>query len=560
MELLLGLRRVAAYDNNPVLKHLHLLFLFCVTFTSALALDPERIVVVANSKDSDSVKIAEHYLKARSIPKENLFLVECSKGETISWDDFVSTIFNPLRRELFKANWIEGSISEQKDADGRLNVASLGNRMDFLVVCRIPLRISNDKARLDRDKTDQLQAQFKVNQGAVDAELSLLAVPATPTIGFVPNPLFGQAKPSSLALQQVVKVARLDGPSMEDAMALVDRAIEAEEKGLRGRAYIDLGGPHQKGDEWIESAGKRLEALDYPSTWNRAPAAIGYKERFDAPAFYFGWWKADIQGPVKERNFEFPPGALGWHLHSFSATSIRMMHKRWTGPLVARGLTATVGNVYEPYLELTHRPQGFVEALVNGMSAGDAAYYALPVLSWMAIFVGDPLYQPFKVSLESQLESLDVTDDLSQYVVIREMNRLRLQEGKNLAFAYGKKEFHSAPGLALGFELAKLSSEDGDNAEAVKFLSMAAVVPRYSPDQQGLAFNVAEFLWGINEHELAFKIMKALSISGLPESAIRDYYPKGVQWAKSLRQRREAKEWSAELTAIKERDAAKKKK
>lgn len=529
--------------------------LYVASIVSVLGLDPKRIVVVANSADPESVEIAEHYLKMREVPKENLLLVECSKAETISWNDFISTIFNPLRRQLFEANWIEGSISEQTDADGRLNIASLGSRMDFLVLCRIPLRIKNDKERSTRDDTEQLQPQFKVNQGSVDAELALLAIPNTPTIGFVPNPLFGKAKPPAITLQQVVRIARLDGPSAKAAMGLVDRAIEAEKKGLRGRAYIDLGGPHQKGDEWIESAGKRIEALDFPSTWNREPAAISYKERFDAPAFYFGWWKADIQGPVAERDFEFPPGALGWHLHSFSATTIRMMHKRWTGPLVARGLTATVGNVYEPYLELTHRPQVFVEALANGMSAGEAAYYSLPVLSWMAIFVGDPLYMPFKTNLESQLESLEATDDLSQYAVIREMNRLRLREGKNLAQTYGKRQFHSAPGLALGYELAKWASEDGDNTEAVKYLSMAAVLPRYSPDQQGLAFNVAEFLWSINERDLAFKVISALTISGLPDTAIKAYYPTAIKWAKILLKSDKLRTWTNKLNDLKQREA-----
>ena len=73
------------------------------------------------------------------------------------------------------------------------------------------------------------------------------------------------------------------------------------------------------------------------------------------------------------------------------------------GLLVACGVAATVGNVFEPYLQLTHRPDLLLRALVRGHNFGDAAYYALPVLSWQAIALGDPLYRPFRVTLDDQL-------------------------------------------------------------------------------------------------------------------------------------------------------------
>ena len=40
----------------------------------------------------------------------------------------------------------------------------------------------------------------------------------------------------------VMMVARLDGPSPEIAMRLVDQAMEAEREGLWGRAYFDSRG------------------------------------------------------------------------------------------------------------------------------------------------------------------------------------------------------------------------------------------------------------------------------------------------------------------------------
>ena len=47
---------------------------------------------------------------------------------------------------------------------------------------------------------------------------------------------------------------------------------------------------------------------------------------------------------------EFMPGAFAYHLHSFSATTLRSASQGWCGPLLAKGATCTMGCVYEPYL------------------------------------------------------------------------------------------------------------------------------------------------------------------------------------------------------------------
>ncbi len=526
----------------------------------AWALSPDRIVVVANQADEHSMTIARHYMEKRAIPEKNLILLETTTGEDITWEEFLETMFNPLREKLHADGWIEGSLGDSYDFEGRRKLVTLGGRLDFLVLCRMPLRIKNDQPRVDRAPAKPPQKQFLVNQGSTDGELALLAAPNTPTVSFVPNPLFGQLRPPSMILQQVIKVARLDGPSVAATMALVDHAIEAEEKGLRGRAYIDLGGPHKKGNDWMQEAGELLEGQDFPVTWNRVPAAIDFTERFDAPAFYFGWWKVNVTGPPRERDFRFPPGALGWHLHSYSANSLRRNNYRWSGPLVQRGITATVGNVYEPYLELTHHPHAFVKALLAGMSAGEAAYYSLPALSWMAVFIGDPLYQPFTVSEEAQLEMMKKSakpDDLAQYTVLREIERLKESLGLTPAIAYGEKEFNKAPGLALGYELALLNQQQGHVDEAVKSLAFASRLPPiFGANEQGLAYLSANLLWDLMAREDAFELMQSLMRSAIPDAARRAYLPTAISWARTLRKTGELAEWSAQQAEFEAQDRA----
>ena len=65
--------------------------------------------------------------------------------------------------------------------------------------------------------------------------------------------------------------------------------------------------------------------------------------------------------------------------------------------MLAKGAAATIGPVYEPYVQGFPLPEIFFGFLVEGyMSLGEAYLVSLPYISWQTILVGDPLYQPFK--------------------------------------------------------------------------------------------------------------------------------------------------------------------
>ena len=229
----------------------------------------------------------------------------------------------------------------------------------------------------------------------MDSELSLLAQNDYPINASIPNPLYGNDQPTDYARAQVVKVSRLDGPTVAQAAHLVDLAVEAERTGLLGRAYVDIAGPHENGNRWLETTASLINSTGLDLSVTRGPETMGVTARIDAPALYFGWYAPNLNGPFALPGFRFPPGAIAVHIHSYSAETLRSESERWCGPLVARGATATLGNVFEPYLEYLHRPEYFMEALARGYDLVDAAFYALPVLSWQAIVIGDPLYRPF---------------------------------------------------------------------------------------------------------------------------------------------------------------------
>lgn len=363
----------------------------------------ESVVVVANMNQSESVKLALHYLEQRKIPEKNLILLEAPESEIITWSQFIESIYNPLIDTLIEQGWIEALTSGLFDSHGRRRFAVTKHNISYLVICRgIPLKIKNDNERLANESMRHLTAEFKTNHSSLEAELSLLAVPQHPITGWVPNPLFKRDRPTYLENQLVIKVSRLDGPDLNSAMALVDNAIQAESSGLAGQAYIDRGRKHEIGDRWLKKIEEKISSMGYVLNVERSKKTFQSNAQFDEPALYFGWYANRVNGPFLKSDFHFPPGAIAVHIHSYSAETLRNPNKNWCAPLIAKGVTATLGNVYESYLEFTHHLDDFFEALSRDWTLGDAAYYALPTLSWQAVLIGDPLYRPFKVASNGQ--------------------------------------------------------------------------------------------------------------------------------------------------------------
>ena len=88
-----------------------------------------------------------------------------------------------------------------------------------------------------------------------------------------------------------------------------------------------------------------------------------------------------------------------------AAADIRNATKRWCGPILHKGAAATLGNVYEPFLQTTHRMEIFHDRLLKGFTLAEAAYMAMPTLSWQGIVLGDPLYRPFPTLKTPDLET-----------------------------------------------------------------------------------------------------------------------------------------------------------
>lgn len=491
---------------------------------AAEPVDPAaRVVVLASAGDPESVALARYYVAQRGIPPENIVALPMPATESITWREFVDQIHQPLQDELIRRGWIDALPSSLLDALGRKRYSMHGHRISYLVVCRgVPLRIYHDPTVVESKQLRQVGKQFQTNQGAVDSELSLLAQSGYGTLAQVPNPLYAKEAPSSFDEETVVRVSRLDGPTPEDARRLVQSALEGERQGLLGRYYVDLNGPHGDGDQWLRSARSQLDELGFDGDIEDTKETFPADARFDAPAVYFGWYAADLNGPMAREGFRFPPGAVALHIHSYSGHTLRSATSGWAGPLVARGVAATVANVFEPYLQLTHRPHLLLRALAQGKTFGEAAYYALPTLSWQAIAIGDPLYRPFRVALEQQLERAPQSSPaLASYGFIRRARQFERRGRSDEAVALLQRRMTEAPGLPLQLALARAQVAAGEKARAVATLELARFLKDYRSDNWPIGRRIARELVALDAAEPALVIYRALAAMGAPNAGTK---------------------------------------
>jgi uncharacterized protein (TIGR03790 family) len=358
--------------------------------TAPAPIPADQVAILYNSADPDSKTLAETYAQARAIPAANIIALPLSKAEEISRDEFNTSLLTPLRATFDKQQW--WTIGRVQDG----TVLASSSRIKVLVTMRgVPLKIARKAGPPLPPGQSPKSPVDGANEASVDAELALLSVRDLPIDGPARNPFFDNKTGIMEAnMPFMLLVGRIDGPDLATCKRMIQDAIDTEKTGLWGRAYYDLSEFHPDGDKWIRSAS--LAALDYGIPTEVHPWKETYPLNYpmrDA-ALYFGWYEWTACGPFT-RSGSLRKGSVAVHLHSFSASTVRSSTANWCGPLLSRGAAATVGNVYEPYLHLTHQLDAFQKALLTGSTLVEAAYSSIPALSWQAVVLGDPLYRPF---------------------------------------------------------------------------------------------------------------------------------------------------------------------
>jgi uncharacterized protein (TIGR03790 family) len=392
---------------------------------AAPALEPKDVFVVANRNVPESREVADHYLAKRTVPADNLILLDLPTGEDITRADYDAKLAGPLR-EALKGRKDAAKViltvygvplrvgRPEPTAEEKAELAKLAPDLDAArkAVAELEKDTAADPkelaaARAKRDALDRKRRALSHDESraSVDSELMLLWWDSYPLDRWVPNPLYFQASDRyRKAVPPVVLTARLDGPSPEIAKRLVDDAVAVEAKGLTGRVVIDARGNrfdpkgtdsgHGYGgyDESMRETARLFEKSALPVTLDDQGAVLPAGAATGV-AIYCGWYS--------HANFvdccEYVPGAVAWHLASSEAVTLRNpQSKVWCPNLLRKGVAATVGPVAEPYTVGFPKPAEFFGMLGTGEHTLVECYArSMLFCSWMTVLVGDPLYTPF---------------------------------------------------------------------------------------------------------------------------------------------------------------------
>ena len=391
----------------------------------AAAQSAANVLVIVNDASAASRRIGDYYTQKRVIPPANVIHVTAATTEEISRATYLTTLESPIIAALSRGN--------------------LQDRILYIVLTKgVPLRITGTSGRSGMT-------------ASVDSELTLLYRKMSGTFvtldGPVVNPYYAGARPDVHELfthtsHDIYLVTRLDGFTVEDAMALVDRSLAAT--GTSGTIVLDQrGGAAGQGNEWLASAAARLRGMNRGDrVFLETPDA---RAGADIPRLgYFSWGSIDSTQTARIPPGTFAPGALASMFLSTDARTMVEPPATWkpggvgsmyagstqslTGDLVRAGATGAAGQVAEPYLDGAVRPDILFPAYVSGLNLAEAFYRAIPSLSWQTVVLGDPLCAPFRTSGVPVAELDPPLDPETDLPMLFSERRLRTMEpGATLA-------------------------------------------------------------------------------------------------------------------------------
>lgn len=251
------------------------------------------------------------------------------------------------------------------------------------------------------------------SEASLDNELAMcFADQNYPRAKWVLNPHNVEFYPMIKNMRNVprtVLVCRVDGSTVEKTEEMIRTTLVVEKKGLEGKMYLDARGLHGT-DGYAQFDAKIRDAADWLKTnstmevvLDDKPELFKYRDCPDA-ALYCGWYSVHHYVDT----CQWVPGAVGYHVASFEMTSLHTFREQgWVVNLLDRGFCGTEGPVNEPYLHSFPKPNLFFPLLLSGQfTQGEVWELTCPLLSWQQAYVGDPLYNPFKLRPRVKVESL----------------------------------------------------------------------------------------------------------------------------------------------------------
>ena len=330
---------------------------------SSCAAGPGNVLVLVNDNSPESKEIAAYYVAKRKIPAKNVLHVKCPTTE-------------------YFANHFEYCDLLEKPVKAYLKKTKLP--IDYIVTTRgTPIKPS---------------PKFTMSIDSILAAMDL-NVNVTSQQG-APNPYFGKKEPFSHKKFGIYLVTRLDGYTLQDAKALVDRSLAA--KPAKGTFLIDSTPARETGgyaamNAAMDEVHRDIIGKGYVCFFDNKHEFVGGLKNLMG---YFSWGSNDAAYSLeKYKSNQFRPGAIAETAVSSSARSLRPLKdggQSLIADLVQAGVTGVKGYVSEPTLAAVADPRILFDRYLSGFNLAESYYAASRRICWKDVVLGDPLCAPYK--------------------------------------------------------------------------------------------------------------------------------------------------------------------
>lgn len=394
-------------------------FLYVATHKPVMALEPDEMLVVINTRVGVAREIAGTYMQQRRIPSDHLVETRVTIEETVTRNSYDEDIRQPVRRKIAMLSQ-QGSAIRGIVLVYGMPLKVLAPNLDTAADQELS-RLRAERKRLQEslaggneqagEMITRLSKRMDVVAGtnkraSVDSELMLVKVDNYRLEGWVVNPYFVgvQNKEMFPGKDEVVLVARLDGPDEKTVYRMIEDTVATEAEGLQGTAYFDARWPKPQKTERLEGYARWDYSLHRAAELvaDRMEVKLDAASELIAPgtapqaALYSGWYSL---GRYID-SFTWSRGAIGYHIASAECSTLKKKGSTvWCPQILLHGAAATIGPVYEPYVQGFPLPEVFFGALAEGFhDLGESYLLSLPYISWQMVLIGDPLYRPFRDS------------------------------------------------------------------------------------------------------------------------------------------------------------------
>jgi uncharacterized protein (TIGR03790 family) len=331
------------------------------------------VIINVNSAISDS--IGTYFINERHIPLQNRIYISSPVTEEID-----SIQFQSLRNQV----------------ESYLTANQISDSINYIVTTKgVPLKVK---------RSDMMAAS------SVESELTLILGSYSNYIqksGRIVSPYYRQREHFTRARYGIYIVTRLDGYNFSDIKKIIDQSkIIVNEIPAEGRFVFDQ---DPTWNTMVPSLNRNMV------TMATTLLAKGLNVTLDTTSTYLTG-QQNVLGYTSwgsnDRNTSFH-GIVNntWIRGAIAETYVSTSGRAFTSPavygqsmiadLIAEGITAAKGYVYEPYSSAMADVSILFDLYTNGYTVSESYFSASPYLSWMDVVIGDPKFRLISSRLPS---------------------------------------------------------------------------------------------------------------------------------------------------------------